>query len=63
MQPALGSLPAQDWREPKQLPTWKPFQRGKYALSDVPSYLLPPPPLAPTDTSPPTAAAFLEGPH
>jgi hypothetical protein len=56
MQPALGDLPAQDWSQPKTLPTWKPFQRGKYALSYVPSYLLPSPP-APTptiDTTPPS---------
>jgi penicillin-binding protein 1A len=52
MEPALGSLPAQDWSEPKHLPTWKTFQRGKYALSYVPSYLLPPPP---PDTAPPSA--------
>ena len=50
MEPALGSLPPKDWPEPKQLPTWKPFQRGKYALSYAPSYLVPP---APPDTSPP----------
>jgi penicillin-binding protein 1A len=55
MQPALGDLPAQDWSQPKQLPTWKPFQRGKYALSYVPSYLLPPPAPTPTiDTTPPS---------
>jgi penicillin-binding protein 1A len=53
MEPALGSLPATDWSVPKQLPTWKPFQRGKYALSYVPSYLLPP--TTTTDTSPPSA--------
>jgi len=54
MQPALGSSPVADWTEPKQLPTWKPLQRGKYALSYVPSYLLPPPP---PDTGPPSAGA------
>jgi penicillin-binding protein 1A len=54
MYPALANVPQQDWTQPKQLPTWKPFQRGKYALSYVPSYLLPPPPPAPTiDTTPP----------
>jgi penicillin-binding protein 1A len=53
MQPALDSTPVADWPEPKQLPTWQPFQRGKYALSYVPSYLLPPPP--PADTGPPSA--------
>ena len=26
MEPALGSLPKQDWTEPKELPTWKPFR-------------------------------------
>ncbi len=55
MEPALGSLPAQDWKAPTQLPTWKPFQRGKYALCYVPSYLLPPPPARPADTGPPSA--------
>jgi penicillin-binding protein 1A len=54
MQPALGSLSARDWQQPDQLPTWKPFQRGKYALSYVPSFLLPPPPSPP---SPPKAVA------
>ena len=56
MQPALGDLPAQDWSQPRELPTWKPFQRGKYALGYVPSYLLPPPPTpTPTiDTTPPS---------
>ena len=38
MEPALGSLAPQDWSAPKHLPTWKPFQRGKYALSYVPAY-------------------------
>ncbi len=42
MEPALGSLAPQDWSTPTTLPTWKPFQRGKYALSSVPAYLLPP---------------------
>src|SRR5207245_9219636 len=51
MESALGSLRPQDWSEPRHLPTWKPFQRGKYSLSYVPSYLLPPT----TDTSSPTA--------
>jgi penicillin-binding protein 1A len=41
MEPALGSLAPQDWPAPRQLPAWKPFQRGKYSLSYVPSYLLP----------------------
>jgi penicillin-binding protein 1A len=53
MEPALGSISPTDWPEPKHLPTWKPFQRGKYALSYVPSYLLPP--TTTTDTSPPSA--------
>jgi penicillin-binding protein 1A len=61
MQPALGSLPPQDWSAPKQLPTWKPFQRGKYALSYVPSYLLPPTTTT-TDKLPPVAGPP-EGPH
>ena len=60
MQPALGSLAPQDWQEPKQLPTWKPFQRGKYALSYAPSYLAPQPP--PPDTSPPQSGPP-GGPH
>ena len=47
MEPALGDLPSQEWSQPKSLPTWKPFERGPYALSSVPSYLLPPPPAAP----------------
>jgi len=57
MEPALGDLPAQDWPQPKQLPNWKPFERGKYALSYVPSFLLPPPPPPPAskpDTKPPS---------
>ncbi len=53
MQPALGSLPPQDWPTPKVLPTWKPFQRGKYALSYVPSYLQPTTTTTTTDTAPP----------
>jgi penicillin-binding protein 1A len=52
MEPALGSLAPQDWPEPKTLPTWKPFQRGKYALTYDPNYV--PPPATPTiDTTPP----------
>jgi penicillin-binding protein 1A len=47
MEPALGDVPPQDWSQPKSLPTWKPFERGPYALSYVPSYLLPPPPAPP----------------
>jgi len=47
MEPALGQLPAQDWSQPKTLPTWQHFERGPYALSSVPSYLLPPPPAPP----------------
>jgi penicillin-binding protein 1A len=56
MDPALASVPKQDWTEPKELPTWKPFVRGKYALSGVPSYLLPPPPTPATtlDQTPPS---------
>jgi len=52
MQPALGDLPAQDWSQPKTLPTWQHFERGPYALSSVPSYLLPPPPGPPPVQSP-----------
>jgi penicillin-binding protein 1A len=55
MDPALASVPKQDWTEPKQLPTWRPFVRGKYALSGVPSYLLPPPsPTTTFDQTPPS---------
>jgi penicillin-binding protein 1A len=62
MEPALGSLPAQDWSQPKQLPNWKPFERGKYALSYVPSFLLPPapappPPPPPAETGPPSGGS------
>ena len=39
MEPAVAKLPALDWTEPKELPTWRPFTRGKYSLSYVPSYL------------------------
>ena len=59
MQPTLGDLPAQDWSQPKSLPTWKPFERGPYALSSVPSYLLPPP-AAPKP--PPTPVTPSSGP-
>ena len=52
MQPALGDLPAQDWSQPKTLPTWQHFERGPYALSEVPSYLLPPPPAPPAVPTP-----------
>jgi membrane peptidoglycan carboxypeptidase len=52
MEPALGDLPAQDWSQPKTLPTWQHFERGPYALSSVPSYLLPPPPGPPPVQSP-----------
>ncbi|MEP6892566.1 MAG: transglycosylase domain-containing protein [Gaiellaceae bacterium] len=33
MEPALATVPAADFRVPAQLPTWKPFHRGPYALS------------------------------
>jgi penicillin-binding protein 1A len=62
MQPALGSLAPQDWSAPKTLPIWKPFQRGKYALNYVPSYLLPTTTTATTtDTTPLPAGPG--GPH
>jgi penicillin-binding protein 1A len=62
MEPAIASQPVSDWTEPKQLPTWKPFQRGKYALSYVPSYLLPKP--APsTTTEVPVQKGPPQGPH
>ncbi|HST25302.1 MAG TPA: PBP1A family penicillin-binding protein [Gaiellaceae bacterium] len=60
MQPALASVQPQDWPEPKQLPTWKPFQRGRYALSYVPSYLQPT--TTTTDTTPTETAPLPNGP-
>jgi len=61
MQPALGSLPPQDWSAPKTLPTWKPFQRGKYALSSVPAYLQPTTTTT-TDTTPTDTTPLPSGP-
>ena len=46
MESALGSSHVYDFPEPKQLPVWKPFTRGQYAIQSAP-----PPPPAPAPTT------------
>ncbi len=55
MEPAVSKLPPLDWPEPKELPAWKPFQRGRYSLSYVPSYLQPSSSSTTTTTTSPDA--------
>jgi penicillin-binding protein 1A len=53
MESAIGSSRALDFPEPKQLPVWKPFTRGQYAIKPAP------PPVSPaptTSTTTPTPA-------
>ena len=38
MDPALEDVPARSFPEPDRWPTWKPFTRGRYALSYDPYY-------------------------
>ena len=57
MEPAVATLPASDWPEPKHMPTWTPWTRGKYSLSSVPPGLLPTESTA-TATAPATDAVL-----
>jgi len=41
MESAIGSSRVYDWPQPKELPVWKPFTRGQYAIHSAP----PPPPV------------------
>ena len=54
MESALGSSREYDFPEPKQLPVWKPFTRGQYAIQSAP-----PPPPAPVATT--TTTTSLRG--
>jgi membrane peptidoglycan carboxypeptidase len=47
MQRVLRYSPAENWPEPTSEPVWKPFQRGKYALTYDPYYRPPARPTAP----------------
>jgi hypothetical protein len=49
MESALGSSRALAWPEPKELPVWKPFTRGQYAIRIAPPQ--PAPLLAPRSTA------------
>jgi penicillin-binding protein 1A len=41
MEPALEPIEPEPFPEPSSWPTWKPFTRGKYALTYDPSYVAP----------------------
>jgi penicillin-binding protein 1A len=41
MEPALERIEPESFPEPSSWPTWKPFTRGKYALTYDPSYVAP----------------------
>jgi penicillin-binding protein 1A len=56
MESAIGSSRALDFREPKQLPVWKPFTRGQYAIKPAPPSP-PAPPSAPTTSTVATTSA------
>jgi len=49
MESALGSSHEYDFPQPKELPVWKPFTRGQYAIQAAPPSPAPPP--APTTSS------------
>jgi penicillin-binding protein 1A len=55
MSSALGSSHVYDFPQPKQLPVWKPFTRGQYAIQSAP----PPPAPAPTTSTTTTTASGL----
>jgi penicillin-binding protein 1A len=54
MESALGSSHEYDFPEPKQLPVWKPFTRGQYAIQSAPP---PPPAPAPAPVTTSTSAS------
>jgi membrane peptidoglycan carboxypeptidase len=41
MEPALERIEPESFPEPSSWPTWKPFTRGKYALTYDPTYVAP----------------------
>jgi penicillin-binding protein 1A len=53
MERVLRYSPPQDWTEPEHEPVWKPFRRGKYALTYDPYYR---PPARPRPSRPATPA-------
>jgi penicillin-binding protein 1A len=51
MESAIGSSRVHQWPEPKEVPVWKPFTRGQYAIQAAPPPPSPPPAPAKTSTT------------
>jgi penicillin-binding protein 1A len=57
MESAIGSSRVYRWPEPREVPVWKPFTRGQYAIQSVPPPPPEPPPAPPETTTTSTSTS------